>query len=358
MTYYNDYYEELEAAIASPTPIPEPPANEKLLPWTGETQIVGKPLPRIDGYERVSGTAEYTYDINLPGMLYAAILRCPHAHAMVKSIDTSAAEKMPGVLGVITGKTPEANVPWYGQGNNAQSTLFDLHCRYEGDEVAAVAAKTPYEAQDALKAIKVEYEVLPFVIDEASALKADAPKLHGSSNSTGDPRVTRRGDVEKGFAEADVIVEETFTTSVQIHVPMETHGSVVRWDGDKLVVWDSTQGVFAAVLFSLAQALKMTPTNIRVICKYMGGGFGAKLELGKHTVIAALLARQDRQTGETHDHAGRKPAGRGKQTRSQNDDESRRQKGRHLDRFADDQCHHRRRLHLWVLLRFPDAGAL
>jgi len=289
---YNDYYEVLEAEARLPVVTPAPPAEEKLQPWTGETQIVGKPLPRIDAYDRVSGTAEYTYDINLPGMLYAAILRCPHAHAMVKNIDTSAAEKMPGVLGVVTGKTPGANVPWYGSGNNPQSTLFDPHCRYEGDEVAAVAAKTPYQAQDALKAIKVEYEVLPFVLDEASALKADAPKLHGSSNSTGDPRVTRRGDVEKGFAEADVVVEETFTTSVQIHVPMETFGSVARWDGDKLVVWDSTQGVYAAVLFSLAQALNMTPTNIRVICKYMGGGFGAKLELGKYTVIAALLARQ------------------------------------------------------------------
>jgi len=108
---YNDYYEALEAEFQSPMATPAPLPEERLQPWTGETQIVGKPLPRIDAYERVSGTAEYTYDINLPEMLYAAVLRCPHAHAMVKNVDTSAAGKMPGVLGVITGKTPGADVP-------------------------------------------------------------------------------------------------------------------------------------------------------------------------------------------------------------------------------------------------------
>ena len=133
---------------------------------------------------------------------------------------------------------------------------------------------------------------MPFVLDEASALKADAPKLHGSTNAMGDPQAGGRGDVEKGFAEADLVLEQTFTTSVQIHATMETHGSVVRWDGDKLVVWDSTQGVYDGGLFDLARILNLAPTNIRVICKYMGGGFGAKAELGKYTMIAALLARQ------------------------------------------------------------------
>jgi CO/xanthine dehydrogenase Mo-binding subunit len=270
-------------------------AEEKLQPWTGETKLVGKAVPRVDAYERVSGTAEFTYDVVLPDMLHAAILRCPHAHAMVKSVDTSAAEKMPGVMGVLTGKSPGANIPWYvpdGPSASPQSLLFDPHCRYEGDEVAAVAARTSYEAFDALRAIKVEYEVLPFVLDEASALKPDAPRLHGSTNWMGEPQVMKRGDIDRGFAEADVVLEQTFTTSVQIHAAMEAHGSVVRWDGDKLVVWDSTQGVFDGGLFDLAAILKMPPTNIRVICKYVGGGFGAKAELSKHTVIAALLARQ------------------------------------------------------------------
>jgi xanthine dehydrogenase YagR molybdenum-binding subunit len=123
------------------------------------------------------------------------------------------------------------------------------------DEVAAVAAHTPYQASDALKAIKVDYEKLPFILDRESALKSDAPKLHEAGNTGGDARVTRRGDVAKGFAEADVVLEETFYTSVQIHVPMETHGSVVKWDGDKVTIWDSTQGVYDAVLLPFARTM-------------------------------------------------------------------------------------------------------
>src|SRR5512136_207458 len=170
-TLYDDMEESFRNSF-EPTP---PPADEKIQPW-GETRIVGKALPRVDAYDRVSGAAEYTYDMILPDMIHAAVLRCPHAHAIVKSVDTSAAEKLPGVVAVITGKSPGADIPWYG-GRAPQSKLFDPHCRYEGDEVAAVAAQTPYQAWDAIKAIKVEYEVLPFVVDEESALKPDAPRL-------------------------------------------------------------------------------------------------------------------------------------------------------------------------------------
>lgn len=284
-----DFYEALEESFRAELEPSAPPAGETIQPW-GETRVVGKRLPRVDAYERVSGAAQYTADIVLPDMVYAAILRCPHAHAMVKNVDTSAAEKMPGVVAVLTGKSPGADLPWYG-GRTPQSKLFDPHCRYEGDEVAAAAARTPYQASDALKAIKVEYEKLHFVIDD-SALKPGAPKLHEGGNTTGDPRVTKRGDVEKGFAEADVVLEETFSTSVQVHVPMEAHGSVVKWDGDRLTIWDSTQGVYNGVLFPLAQALNLPFNKVRAICKYFGGGFGAKLELGKYAVIAALLSRK------------------------------------------------------------------
>ena len=284
-----DYYEELEESYRAGSGPSAPAADETIQPWQ-ETRIVGKPLPRVDAYERVSGAAQYTADVILPDMVYAAILRCPHAHAMVKSIDTSAAEKMPGVVAVLTGKSPGADLPWYG-GRTPQSKLFDSHCRYEGDEVAAVAAQTPYQAWDALKAIKVEYEKLPFIIDD-SALKPEAPKLHESGNSTGEPRVIKRGDVAKGFAEADVVLEETFNTSVQIHATMEAHGSVVKWDGDKLTIWDSTQGVYDGVLFPAARMLNLPLNKVRAICKYMGGGFGSKLELGKYAVIAALLSRK------------------------------------------------------------------
>ncbi len=284
-----DFYDELEESYRATFEPSAPAVDEKIQPW-GETRIVGKALPRVDAYERVSGSAQYTADVILPDMIYAAILRCPHAHAMVKDVDTSAAEKMPGVVAVLTGKSPGADMPWYG-GRTAQSKLFDPHCRYEGEEVAAVAAQTPYQAADALKAIKVEYEKLPFVIDE-SALNPEAPKLHPDGNSTGAPRVMKRGDLAKGFAEADVVLEETFFTGIQIHVPMEAHGSVVKWDGDKLTIWDSTQGVYDGVLFPAARALNLPYNKVRAICKYFGGGFGSKLELGKYAVIAALLSRK------------------------------------------------------------------
>jgi xanthine dehydrogenase YagR molybdenum-binding subunit len=273
---------------------PPAPTDEKMPAWT-ETKLVGKPLQRVDAFERVSGKAEYTYDLILPDMVYAAILRCPHAHAMVKSVDTSAAEKMPGVVGVLTGKSPGADIPWYGGGFGGgpmQSKLFDPHCRYEGEEVAAVAARTPYQARDALKAIKVEYEILPFVITQDEAAKPDAPKLFENGNSTGKPMPNERGSVEKGFAEADVVLEQTFSTSVQMHAAMEAHGSVVKWDGDKVTIWDSTQGVYDASMLTFARTMNMPYNNVRVICRYVGGAFGAKLELGKYTVIAALLARK------------------------------------------------------------------
>ena len=123
-------------------------------------------------------------------------------------------------------------------------------------------------------------------------LKPDAPKLFEAGNSTGKPMPNERGSVEKGFAEADVVLEETFTTSVQMHAALEAHGSVVKWDGDKITIWDSTQGVYDASMLSFARTMKMPYNNVRVICRYVGGAFGAKLEVGKYTVIAALLARK------------------------------------------------------------------
>jgi CO/xanthine dehydrogenase Mo-binding subunit len=257
-------------------------------PWS-ETKVVGKPVPRVDAYERVSGSAVFTADISFPDMLHAAVLRCPYAHARVKRIDPSKAEKMPGVHAVITNATPGASIPWYGMPQSPLSLIFDPHCRFAGDEVAAVAATTAEEARAALREIVVEYEELPFVLEPAQALATNAPKLHPFGNSFSENE--ERGDVAKGFAEADVVLEETYSTSCVIHVPMEAHGSVARWEGDRLTVWDSTQGVFD-VQQGLAGALKLPLSSVRVICQYMGGGFGSKIGNSKRAVIAALLARQ------------------------------------------------------------------
>ncbi|MFA6167889.1 MAG: xanthine dehydrogenase family protein molybdopterin-binding subunit [Gemmatimonadaceae bacterium] len=260
-----------------------------LPPW-GETTVVGAPIPRIDGHDRVGGTAVYTRDVALPGMLHCAIVRSPHAHAMVKKVDIAAAKAMPGVHAIITCESPDAKIPWTLTNRGALSQLLDPHCRYEGEEVAAIAAETPLQAADAARAVVVEYERLPMVVDYEAATKPDAPKVHDAGNQFSPPRTSQRGDVQAAFATADAVVERTFHTPCELHVPLEVHGSVAQWDSGKLEVWDSTQGVYA-VRDSLALALKLPLSSVRVVSRYMGGGFGAKLELGKYTVIAAVLAR-------------------------------------------------------------------
>jgi CO/xanthine dehydrogenase Mo-binding subunit len=261
---------------------------EKHQPWTDKTafKYIGKPVPRLDGYDKVSGTAVYSFDVILPRMAFARTLRCPLAHARIKSINIDKALKIDGVYDIITYQnTPK--MEWYHT-----SFLFDPHLRYEGDEVACIAARTEEIAEKAIKAIEVEYEELPFVLDPAQAMKDSAPKLYEDGNILrGKPSEYERGNVEQGFKEADVIVEDTFQTQVEVHNPTEPHCSVVNWDGDKLTVWDSTQAVFG-VRDAVASSLGIPENKVRVIKKYMGGGFGSKLEAGKYTVMAALLARK------------------------------------------------------------------
>src|SRR5512137_3109 len=159
--------------------VPETPKpGDSPKPWK-QTNVIGKRIPRVDAYERVSGTAVYPSDLILPRMLYGAILRCPHPHAMVKGVDIRKAEKMPGVHAVISGATAGNNPGWkYSAFTRIEfaTRIFESHCRYEGEPVAAVAAETPYQAWDAVRAIRVEYEVLPFVTDEKKALDPAAPE--------------------------------------------------------------------------------------------------------------------------------------------------------------------------------------
>ena len=257
-------------------------------PWT-RTRVVGKPLARIDGYERLSGAAVYPSDVVLPDMLYGAILRCPHAHAKVTRVDAGAAAKMPGVSAVITGATPAADLRWY-YSRTVFTKLFDPLCRFAGEAVAAVAAETPQQAWDAVRAIVVEYNVLPFVVDEHKALEPGAAAVQGDDNSVGEPETYSRGDVAKGFAKADTVLEATYTTAAEIHTPMELHGCVASWDGPRLTIWESTQGVYP-VQQRVAMLLGMPLANVRVIGRYMGGGFGSKLQADKYDLAAAVLAK-------------------------------------------------------------------
>src|SRR5512137_623870 len=139
-------------------------ADTPVRPWT-ETKVIGTAQPRIDAHERVSGSAVYARDLVLPDMLHAAFARCPHAHARVKKVDVSKALTMPGVRAILTADSPGAKLPFYFTPKGPLSWLFDPHCRHEGEEVAAVAAETIHEARAAARAIAVEYEELPFVVD-------------------------------------------------------------------------------------------------------------------------------------------------------------------------------------------------
>jgi xanthine dehydrogenase YagR molybdenum-binding subunit len=206
---------------------------------------------------------------------------------------------MPGVAAILTDQSPGAGIPWFNARTGPLSRLFDPHCRYEGEEVAAVAAETPYQAWDAVRAITVDYDVQPFVAAADDALKQGAVEIHQGGNRSGDVSRYARGDVEAGFKAADAVVEQTYSTACEIHAPTETHASVAKWDGNRLIVWDSTQGVYP-IQAGLVQTLKLPSSSVRVIGHYMGGGFGSKLSVSKHTVIAALLARMTARPVKLH----------------------------------------------------------
>ena len=251
---------------------PSQPARHEKYPWPEQPVLVGKRIERLDGPVKVTGQAKYSYDISRPGQLYGRILRSPHPHARIVAIDLSAAEKAPGVKAVMAIAEPGAKM------------------MYQGEEVAALAAATEEQAGDALRLIKVTYEVLPHVATEALAMREGAPLVFKDGNiKAGDAEET--GDLAAGFGQAAHVVEATYSTQVQTHVSLETHGCVCEWDGDKLTAWASTQAVHGT-REGFAKALDMPQANVRVITEYMGGGFGSKFGPDTQGVVCAKLARQ------------------------------------------------------------------
>jgi xanthine dehydrogenase YagR molybdenum-binding subunit len=233
---------------------------------------VGHPYPRVEAPEKVTGRAKYSSDIRLAGQLSGRILRSPWPHARVKRIDTSAAESVPGVRAVLS-RFNAPDIKWYEEGK-----LFDETVRFVGDEVAALAADSEEIAEDALRLIAVEYEPLPF-------------KVALDDDSSGKTQVKSRGDIEAGLREADIVIEDVFTTQTALHNCMEPHGCVAAWEAGRLTLYESTQGVFS-VRCEVAEKLGMPQEHVRVITQHMGGGFGSKQIAWKHSVIAALLARK------------------------------------------------------------------
>ncbi|MFI5400034.1 MAG: xanthine dehydrogenase family protein molybdopterin-binding subunit [SAR324 cluster bacterium] len=249
-------------------------------------QTVGHDAPRQGLAGKVLGVARYTADLKRPGMLHAKVLRSPHAHARIVSIDTSAAARAPGVGAVLTWRdAPEGRV-------DADLGVLEPELRFVGDEVAAVAAETLAQAEDALDAIRVQYEALPAVFDAEQALAAGAPPVHPGGNLIGQhPLVEARGDVAAGFAQAARIFEGTFRTQVHAPVGMETRAALAEWDGASLTVWKTSRSPHANDRQMLARVCGVPPERVRVICPNMGGGFGNKDE-SRCAALAALLARK------------------------------------------------------------------
>lgn len=263
--------------------------GEDLPIWAADQplRVVGTPVPRVDGAERASGAAQYTADLYPAGLVFGAVLRSPHAHAKIGRIDAARAERAPGVRLVLS-HLNVTGIPWY----NGQSALFGTELRYAGEEVAAVFADSVAAARDALDLIDVEYEVLPHVVDPEAALGKDAPAVHPAGNVLGGaPERYARGDIEAGFGGAAATVELRAETQDVLHHSMETHGSICEWSGGRLTIYDSTAHIFG-VRRQLAAALKVPLDHVRVVSRFMGGGFGSKNGAAKFTVLAALAARR------------------------------------------------------------------
>jgi CO/xanthine dehydrogenase Mo-binding subunit len=241
--------------------------DDALEQWAeGPRTVVGRPAPRQDGHQRARGQALYTADLALPGMLHAAVLRSPFARARVKRLELSRALEAPGVLGAIG---PD------------DCHVLTLEPSFHGAPVAAVAADTLQRARAALDLIDVEWEELEPLLDPEEAVRQES--------FLEEPRRYERGDLEAGLAEAEVVVEAEYRTQTVLHNSLETHQSVCRWEGDTLEVYISTQYIWG-VRDSVAGQLGLPPDRVRVVCNFMGGGFGSKNSPGDYTYVAIALA--------------------------------------------------------------------
>ncbi|HUB31052.1 MAG TPA: xanthine dehydrogenase family protein molybdopterin-binding subunit [Terracidiphilus sp.] len=284
-------------------PATEPP----VWPINKDLKYVGKSHERLDGMTKATGRARYTADVQLPGMLYAKLVNATVPHAKVTSVDTSAAESHPGVKGVYVIEHAMGGAVL--RDPSLEHGKFPV-VRYAGQPVAAVAATSPYAAEEAAALVKVQYDTLPFVVDLDKARAADAALVFpgaadqeataggggGPHNvpQTGNvhgPAIKKVGDIEQGMKEADVVVEGRYTTQVQTHSALETHGVVADWKPDMLTVWASTQGT-SSVREELAGYFKLPMSQVRVITEFMGGGFGAKFGAGNFGVAAAALSKK------------------------------------------------------------------
>jgi xanthine dehydrogenase YagR molybdenum-binding subunit len=274
-----------------------PPDEPPPLPPNSELTAIGKSFPRHDGRAKVTGAASFTVDTVLPGMLHARVLRSPLPHALVRSLDLAEAARHAGVRAVL----PIAV---------ADSPAAEL--RYVGAPVAAVAATSMAAADEALRLIRVDYQPLPFVADMNRARDAAAPPVHDDvtapaghpsgfpaaiglplNGNVRGPAISKRGDTNKGFAEADVVVEAEYSTSVQTHCCLEPHAIIADWRPEALTIHMSTQFT-AGVRHEIAEQFGLPLNRVRVVVGAMGGGFGSKSSLGNYGRFAIDLSRRAR----------------------------------------------------------------
>src|SRR5262245_48197818 len=315
--------------------------------WPKKRRLLGTKVKRLDGPDKATGRAKYSYDINRKGMLHGLILRSPYAHAKIKSIDTSAAKQTPGfkalvIIGVSrtgtvsevdadtgkvvlkplpTGKKKEKEPPPITVQVTPASTILRANkpakladikpgdvvsieneqdivgkeLFFAGDEIAAVAADTEEHAKDALRAIKIEFDQLDHFVSEEEVLKNPKKKttpgpIAGNLDNTG--KEATKGDVAAGFEKSDAVVEGTYGVPVISHQCLESHGLMAEWDADGgLTIWASTQAV-VRIAADMAARFGIAPTKVRCITHYMGGGFGSKFTPGVYGFAAGDLARR------------------------------------------------------------------
>ncbi|MHB1407600.1 MAG: xanthine dehydrogenase family protein molybdopterin-binding subunit, partial [Desulfitobacteriaceae bacterium] len=260
-----------------------------------EFSYIGKSVTPIDAWEKATGRAQFVTDLSLPGMLYGKILRSPYAHARIVRIDTSKAKELPGVKAVVTVEdTPK--VKFGPMASNEDWYIFAKDkVRFIGEEVAAVAAVDEGTAEKALELIEVVYEELPAVFDLGETMKPGAPVIHEDwpRNIAAEAHI-EHGDVEQGFADSDLIIEETFATSQVYHAYMETMAVVVRpEDRNRVTMWLPIQ-IPNKVRLIYAKALGLSSEDIRVIKPFIGGAFGAKMETNLHLACAVLAQKTKR----------------------------------------------------------------
>ena len=246
---------------------------------------VGQPVPRIDAYDKVTGRAAYVGDLEIPGMVHGLILRSPWPHARVLSIDASEAEGLPGVLGVLTRDHLGGIDPYFGSVVRDRPIVAMDKVRYQGEPVAAVAARDLATAQEALELIRIEYEELPLVSDTEEALVPGSPALH-ETNLCAEHHYDW-GDVEEGFAQSDRVFEDTFTFPMVYHYALEPHTSIGQYTNQGITVWSTAQHPFL-VRGDLARMFGFSLHQVRIIVPYLGGGFGSKSYTKMEPLAVAL----------------------------------------------------------------------